>query len=193
MKYIFITLILLINFPVLGQDFSNLCSFETDGTDKSVGLKVKVKYPCNWSIGEGDRPHNVKKFSYTFGDGKFINYVLTIKKIGFTPSKSDITEMFSLKEMKESYKDYGAFQSYKKCFIDGQNCVEVVIKKKNENPGATNYLYIIQYLIMYEDKLITLGFSVGAKSETESNTLYSEYNVLFKSLATNFVILSKWK
>lgn len=193
MKIISIILLQFMCYVVQGQNFSNLCNFETDGTGKSVGLKVKVKYPCNWVISDADRPHNVKKFSYSFGDGRFMNYVLTIKKLATKPSKSDITEMFTLKEMKETYKDYGIFESYKKYIVDGQDCVEVVIKNTRESPSATNYLYLIQYLIIYEDKLITLGFSAGAKSEIQSKVLYSDYNVLFKSIATNFVILSKWE
>ncbi len=193
MKLTSIIFILLIHFELFSQDFNSLCNFETDGSGKSVGLKVKTKYPCNWIVSDGDRPHNIKKFSYSFGGGKFLNYVLTIKDLGIELSKTDKSEMFSLKEIKDSYKDYGEFKSYKVYKIDGEDCIEVVIKNKRESPNGTNYLYIIQYLILYQNKLITLGFSSGAKVESESNDLYTKYSILFKSLATNFVILSKWK
>jgi hypothetical protein len=37
------------------------CTFETDGTGKSVGLKIKIAYPCSWTQADGERPHVVKK------------------------------------------------------------------------------------------------------------------------------------
>jgi len=169
------------------------CSFETDGTGKSLGLKIKIAYPCIWTQANGDRPHVVKKFSYGFGDGSSIIQSLTISKMPATPSKKEIAELFTQEGLREMVKDLGTFISGRKVKIDGNDCGEAIVKVKRETPAATVYFYFIQYYLIYKDKMINIAFATGGKTETEAKKLYDKYKLLLQTLATNTVILSKWE
>lgn len=171
----------------------NHCDFKTDGTSKSIGIKIKFSYPCSWKQEEGDRPHIVKKFTYNLGKGKSLIQTLTIKKMIGEPSKNEIAEMYTQKGLKEIASKVGTFVSGRKLKLDGIDCGEIVIKMKRESPIATFYIYIIQYFLVYKDKVINLSFASGAISENLARTTFATYKILFQALASNTVILSQWE
>jgi hypothetical protein len=176
------------------SDFLNdKCSYETDGTGKSMGLKIKLVHPCSWTQANGDRPHVVQKFSYSFGDGSSLNQSLTISKMPATPSKKEIAELFTQEGLKEMVKELGTFVSARKVKIDGMDCGEVTVKVKRESPAVTIYMYFIQYYLIYKDKMINVSFAAGGKTETEAKNLYTKYKLLLQTLATNTVLISKWE
>ena len=197
MKYLFI-LFVIFTPPVYSQEtaatfWNNRCEYKTDGTGKSLGLKIKLSVPCKWRQAEGDRPHVVQKFSYGFEEGKSIMQGLTITKMPAEPSKKEIAEMFTQSGLKELASGTGTFVSGRKLKIDGIDCGEVIIKLQRESPVATISIYFIQYYIVFKDKIINLSFAAGSKSESETKKLFDSYKTLFQGLATNTVILSKWE
>lgn len=173
--------------------WNNRCDFKTDGTGKSAGLKIKLSVPCAWKQADGDRPHVVKKFSYSLNGGKSVIQSLTISKMPGEPSKKEIAEIFTQNGLKELASGTGTFVSGRKLKIDGIDCGEVVIKAKRETPVATVNIYFIQYYIFYKDKIINLAFAAGALTENEAKSLFTSYKTLFQGLATNTVIISKWE
>ncbi|MEO5991801.1 MAG: hypothetical protein ABIP68_09215 [Ferruginibacter sp.] len=198
MKNIFLLLLLSMCLAVTAQEtpatfWKNRCEFKTDGTEKSAGLKIKLSYPCSWTQADGDRPHVVKKFSYSFGKGKSVIQTLMIKKIPPELSKKEIDEMLTQEGLKEIASAIGTFVSGRKSKIDGLDCGEVVINFRYESPVATVNVFIIQYYIPYKDKMINLSFAAGALTEIEAKELFSSYKTLFQGLASNTVILSRWE
>lgn len=173
--------------------WDNRCEYKTDGTGKSLGLKIKLTFPCKWTQAEGDRPHVVQKFSYGLEEGKSIIQGFTITKMATEPSKKEIADMFTQSGLKELASATGTFVSGRKLKIDGIDCGEVIIKLKRETPAATICIRFIQYYIVFKDKLINLSFAVGSKDEIETKNLFDNYKTLFQGLATNTVILSKWE
>lgn len=174
--------------------WENQCSYKTDGLGKSLGLKIKLSIPCTWTQTEGDRPHVVTKFSYTFKDGSSIGQNLTINKLPSTLTKKDIDEFYSSGGFKELAKELGGeYISGRKVKIDNFDCGEIVIKKGEESPVLSFYLYMTQYYLIYNNKLITLTFSAGGKTEAIAKELYEKYKVLMQGLASKTVILSKWE
>jgi hypothetical protein len=172
--------------------WNDQCSFETDGTGKAVGLKIKISYPCVWTMADGDRPHVVKKFSYNLGNGKTLIQSLTINKMPGESSRMEIAEMFSNKGLKELIGSAGTFISGRKVKIDGVDCGEIVMKAKRESPVATLNIFFLQYYIVYKDKIINLAFAAAALTESEAEALFMRYKKLFQALATNTIILSQW-
>lgn len=169
------------------------CNYITDGNGKSLGLKIKVSFPCKWTQANGEHPHVVKKFIYSFEDGKSIMQGLTITKMPAEPSKQEINEMFSQRGLRDFAVGTGTFVSGRRLKIDGLDCGEVIMKLRRESPLATIYLYFIHYYIIFKDKLIVLSFTSGSKSESTTNNLYSTYKSLYQAIATNTIILSKWE
>jgi hypothetical protein len=170
----------------------NRCYFETDGKGKSLGLKIKLAYPCIWSQADGDRPHVVKKFHYSFGDGSSIVQTLIITKMPATPSKKEIAELFTQRGLKEMVNDNGTFISGRKIQIDGIDCGEAIVAMQKETPVSNIYIKFIQYYLIYNDIMINISFATGGNTEIIAKDLFEKYKLTFQTLATYTVILSKW-
>ncbi|MEY5047616.1 MAG: hypothetical protein RLZZ175_975 [Bacteroidota bacterium] len=171
----------------------NLCEYKTDGLGKSKGLKIKIKFPCNWKQADGDRPHVVKKFSYDLGDGSSLNQNIVINQFPYTPSNAEINDMLSSQGLKELVGKSGTFISGRKIKIDGIDCGEVKTQMVRETTVGTIYLYSIIYYLVYKDKLIVLTCGAGADNDSRAKEVFENYNIIFKSFANSLVILSKWE
>ncbi|XVJ67175.1 MAG: hypothetical protein HEQ40_13780 [Lacibacter sp.] len=196
MKYLFL-IIVLISIKTYSQEspstfWQNRCDFKTDGTGKSAGLKIKLSVPCSWKQADGDRPHVVKKFSYSSGANSAIS-TLTITKMPATPSKAEVDEMFTQAGLKELGESLGTFISGRKLKIDGLDCGEVTFKMTREHPVGTIYLYSFQYYFIYKDKMVVLGYAVGSSTDEKAKTMFDSYKTLFRGLAGNTVFISKWE
>ena len=173
--------------------WNNRCEFKTDGTGKSLGLKIKLTFPCEWKQAKGDRPHVIQKFSLSLGEGKSLVQVLTILKMPNELSQKEREEILTQNGLRQQVSNIGTFLSGRKIKIDGIDCGEVVIKIKRESPVATINIYNIAYYIYFKDKIINLSFAAGAPTEADAQTLFNSFKTLFQGLATNMVILSKWE
>jgi hypothetical protein len=172
--------------------FNNRCDFKTDGSGKSLGLKIKLSFPCAWKQSDGERPHVVKKFSYAAGTNS-MNSTLTINEIPVTPSKDEINEMFTQKGLKELCGNDQTFVSGRKLKIDGIDCGEIVFKMTREHPVGTFYLYGISYFFVYENKMINLNYLIGSTTSEQAKKNFDNYITLFRALAGSTVFLSKWE
>jgi len=196
MKY-FLFLFLHISFSSYSQDtpatfWQNRCDFKTNGTGKSLGLKIKLSVPCAWKQADGERPHVIKKFSYNSGTNTAVS-ALQINKMPTIPSKAEIDEMFTQEGLKELGESLGTFISGRKLKIDGLDCGEVAFKMTREHPVGTVYLYSLQYYFIYKDKMIILGYSAGSMTDEKAKTMFENYKILFRGLAGSTVFVSKWE
>lgn len=172
--------------------WNNRCDFKTDGTGKSMGLKIKLSVPCEWKQADGERPHVVKKFLYNSGVTSALGS-LTITKMPATPTKSEIAEMFTQKGLKELTEDLGTFISGRKLKVDGLDCGEVAFKMTRESPISTLYLYNMYYYFIYKNKMIVLGYATGSSDDEKAKTMFDSYKTLFRGLAGSTIFLSKWE
>lgn len=172
--------------------WNDRCDFKTDGTGKSMGLKIKLSVPCAWKQADGERPHVVKKFSYSSGVNSVVS-TLTITKMPATPSKAEINEMFSHQGLKELSEGLGTYISGKKLKVDGLDCGEVAFKMTREHPVGTFYLYNMYYYFIYKDKIIVLGYAAGSTTDEKARAMFENYKTLFRGLAGSSVFISKWE
>lgn len=196
MKYILFTFLLLSNFA-FSQDsastfWKNRCDYKTDGTGKSLGLKIKLSVPCTWMEKEGERPHVVKKFTNSL-NGNTAMATLIINKMPAIPSKAEMVDLFTQKGLKELCQDLGTFISGRKIKIDGLDCGEVAFKMVREAPISTIYMYNLYYYMVYKDKMIVLGYATGSAKDKTAKELFESYKILFKGLANDTVFISKWE
>lgn len=171
---------------------SSQCAYKTDGQGKSLGLKIKVSYPCEWKMAEGERPHVLQKFTYSGASGESASENFTINKLPSIISDKDLNDIFSQEGLREISAGSGTYVSGRKVQIDGIQCAEVITKTKKIAPAATVYLYTIQYYIFYKTYSVTITFMTGGTTEASAEKSYKNYKLLFQLLATNTVILSKW-
>jgi hypothetical protein len=173
--------------------YKDLCEYKTDGSGKSMGLKMKFSFPCDWEQANGERPHIVKKFSYAFSEGESIIEAITVNKMPATPSKKEINALFTKEGLKELSDGLGTFISGRKLKIDGLDCGEVTFKATRQHPIGKLYLYCLYYYFIFNDKMIVLSFATGSLEETTTKELFEKYKILFHGLAGNTIFLSKWE
>jgi hypothetical protein len=148
--------------------------------------------PCAWTIQDGERPHIVKKFSYSFSNGATLIYTLLIKKLPVVFTKAQVAELLTDEELTKSGKETGTVVSVRKVKIDGIDCGEIITKQVRETPVSTLHLEAIFYQIFYKDNLIHLTFATSGINENDCNEAFNLYAPLFKGLAMSLVLLSKW-
>lgn len=178
------------NYPA--EFLENTCDYKTDGSGKSLGLKLKLSVPCAWIQSDGDRPHVVRKFSKTI-DNYTISHNFTVNKLEYTPDQAEVSELFSEEGLIEFSKDNSEFISGRKLIIEGLTCGEVLSKVVRETTVGKVYGFNLQYLVIYKNYMIVLSYGLGSPSENTVDTQFDLYKPLFQGLAAKFVIISKWE
>jgi hypothetical protein len=168
------------------KDFwNNRTSFQTDGTGKSQGLKIKLSVPSSWKIKEGTRPHIVKNFSAPTVPVFCTLTIDTWKGSG----KNSITES----ELRDFAKSLTKIISTKLLKVDGLSSGEIVFENTTERPVGTIFMKGIEYVIPYNGKVIVVLYSVGSTNKQDTDKYYNDYESLFKGLASTTAILSQWE
>jgi hypothetical protein len=173
--------------------WDNRCDFKTDGSGKSMGLKIKISFPCLWKHVEGEHPHVVRRFSYGLKEAISLVQTLTIDRFPKEQSQVEKEYFFSEKGFKELAGKTGTYISGRKITIDGLDCSEITTKIKREHPLGTFYGYLLQYYIIYKDKLILIAFAINSKSDESSKSAFELYRPLFQGIAGTTIVLSKWE
>mgnify|MGYP003488129010 FL=1 len=176
----------------LSDSWQNICDFKTDGSGKSLGLKIKLSIPCIWKQQDGDRPHVIKRFFHS-SDSNLLASILTIRQMPNKPSKEDVREMFTQSGLKELCKGLGEFISGRKVIIDGLDSGEIAFKVTREHPVGTLSFYTLQYYFVYEDKMIVLSYSVNSETDKRAKEAFEKFKTLFRGLAGKVVFISQWE
>ncbi len=196
MKYSFIIFLFISKFLFAQETpvtfWQNLCEYKTDGTGKSIGLKIKLSIPCQWTQADGERPHVVKKFTYILDTATIIQ-TLVITKLSQAPSKAELDNQLTQVGLKTLCKDLGVFISSKRIKVDAVDGGEIVFKTIRENPVGTIYGYSILYDFFYKDKIISIIYGLGSANDEKAKTLFENYKTLFRSLSSKTIFLSQWE
>lgn len=178
-----------LSFSSFAQD--SICDFKTDGSGKSKGLKIKLAIPCSWEEREGERPHVVRKFTYTLSDTASALINLTITPDSQVISKKEANECFIESGLKEIASSFGTYISGRKIKIDGNDAGEIIVKSERILPLGHAHMYSICYFFYYKNLYVVLMYAINSLSEVKSKTYFDKNIFLFKALATKTVILSK--
>lgn len=171
---------------------NNLCKFETDGSGKSLGLKIKFVYPCSWKGIEGNRPHILRKFNYSI-DGNTVIQTISIRQIQDNIRQSDISKMLSVDGMKNSVEGLGTYLNSRKIKIDGIETGEVTFKVEQESAIGKMYMYSLMYMLVFDGKLISFTFSASSIDDLKAKQLFDKYEMLFYLLAGKTIVISQWE
>lgn len=172
-----------------GQDY---CSFVTSGLPKSGGFNMKIFYPCSFVGKNGERPHIIKVFTET-KDNCAISLSVAISKLNVTMNAQSINEALSDKSLRESFANKGKIISVRQVYIDGEKAGEVVLQVTRETPAGTTYMHIINYYLYYRDIAVGLAYSSASFNKADELLGFEDNKTLFRSLATQTVLTSKWK
>src|SRR5690242_9302675 len=116
MRYLLVVLLFISNL-IFAQEtqtsfWQNQCDFKTDGSGKSMGLKIKLSVPCSWTEERGERPHVVQKFTHN-SDNAAIVETLLVTKLPEMPSKAELDNQLTQDGLKALCNELGTFISGK--------------------------------------------------------------------------------
>jgi hypothetical protein len=167
--------------------------FETDGLGRSEGLKVKIKYPYNWTAEDMlNRPLIVKGF---FSENKVSSLFIQIFKadeiISWNMVKQGNTPEILKKYLPSNYTLLQVKQDLK---IDGEPTVYTEYHVGTTSDSNVEK-YQCNYQIYYQQYVISVGGIVGKRDFENSNLkeVFEKYKFLFASMANSLVIMSKWE
>lgn len=192
MKSFFLLLLALIIFSNLkSQNKSDIiCEYLTDGSGKSQGLKIKVFYPCEYEINDGERPHIVKKFSTQKGQ---INIMLTINKLPQRLSEKEAKLLLSDESLKDMGNDLGTVLSVRRTNIDGFTSGEILFDAINNKPVGNIYSKNLLYFFIYDKYYIQLTYScLGLENKKLAEENFTKFSLGFKGLASKTIVLNQW-
>jgi hypothetical protein len=149
--YKFIVAIFLLN--IFFVNAQSLTSIDLSGHPKAKGLSVKLKYPSNWEVEEGERPNIVKKFTKDYSDGT----AMMMFQINNIP-KEAVSEMksFSIKDMEEGFSKLGTVITISKTKLEQEDAFvgDLIIKLERVNFKPIQRIRVVS--LSYKEKWIFL-------------------------------------
>lgn len=169
MKYLIFTFLSIFTTVCFGQSTNELSTkcINTKDYPKSKDVSMRICPPENWEVLESNSPNIVIKFNYGTN-----SYMVLIKDFVTFISKENAKEIFNDKEFKESiiediYKEYGDVKliNSKIVTIGFYPALEMTLKGKIERVGITYDFFLINWVIFYEDRYITLMSFSGTQKD----------------------------
>lgn len=166
------------------QTDTKRCEFSTDGTSKSLGLKVKFQHPCSWEETKSNSPTCIKKFQTETKDGIAVVQQIEISTPAEPLTPERFKEMLAAEEMKKQVSVYGMFLWGRRMKIDGKDCGEVAQKTIKTVSGKKYFMYSVAYRILHNGKLVSIVFACAFRDEAACKKYLNDNKVLMLSLAS---------
>ncbi len=179
---------------------NNVKRFTTKGHKKAGTLELSFKYPSNWAMSEGERPHIVQKFIGAANEEVLPQIILQINE--FPDVFSKLTETFTGKTLftKENLREFWSAQNAK--FIDGEETrydgeigAWVLLNLEVERSGIKVFMVELVHIVPYNNQMAMVICAVGGAKEKSSEIMraFSEYRPLFIQVGASIVIENKWR
>lgn len=165
------------------------CSFITDGTGKSNGLKISIAIPCDWQQFAGDKPSMVKKFLYETSSGHAIGSSLDIKGLPVMVNDEILNELLSQKGLETRGETMGSIISAERVRINGIDGGRIVFKAMQNLKGKYITAYLLYYILYYQNKQIVISYMAYGNTEQEAMQTFEENTNLFENLISQVSIL----
>lgn len=154
---------------------------------KASGVNIELTKPKGWDVKEGNGPHIVQKY-----EANMVHYYIQINDLPTFFSKKEAELLFSDNptlglSIDDFLNEY--FSGYPNCNIHSRS-VEMVNRYPalhmrfdytTTRMGITLPLYVNIWIVLYEDKMITIGGGTMSTDEKEQ----SMYDNLFAILVNN--------
>lgn len=156
------------------------CSHETNGIGKSKGLKIKLFYPCEWEILDGERKSIVIKFQSKETEAYMAASNLVINEFPKILSKEQIEYFTSFEGIRKTFASSGELTTVEQTTIDGLEAAEFTLISTIA-PEVISYT--LHYYIPYRDRGIALTYAAIARSQKEAKRTFDLKINQFKILA----------
>jgi len=171
----------------------------TEGHPKAKGFRVKIKYPSDWRIAEGERPSIVQKFVEKRSGGIMRMAALCVKEL--PPEVSGLPE----KELQEAIRSGSKDDDFKEFLPPGANLTKGVVTAYDGIPGVLLIytlqqdiaglrfeIHNVQHMVFHYGRCLALVCAVGGSPGAERlATLFRESQPLFQMMGVHIILLDK--
>lgn len=166
--------------------------YENNGSGKSKGVPFKLKVPVTWKAEEGERANVVQKFTEKNGRG-FAIFMVMIKNsdVDKVITRDDVDELLNDKDGLQEIVPYnGKLLSNGKFTLEGLPGFWIKFEALVERGKNVVQSENIQYMIFYNDKIISLSGQVTKSvNGNQVNTAgIDKYEPLFDMMVNSFVL-----
>lgn len=170
-------------------------TYSTQNHPKSKGVTINYKLPNSWEEQEGDRPNIIKKYISENGDGKEI-VMLMVKDLELSSedelSQSELYDFFSESSLKELVPENNEFISAKNIILDNYTGGQIIYRSIHKRLDLTFDFQSIQYITIYNGKVIYLNCMVYAKSPEELSERFELFYPLFRQMANSLILIDQY-
>lgn len=168
--------------------------FRTKGHPKAKSVDFQIRYPISWRAKEGERPNIIQKFRSENGRG-LETVMLTVKDIGYTPTKQEIKELFTERELRGMAPDGAKFISAKPIVMDNHKGGMIFFDQTGQRLDMTLTVRNLHFVTIRGRKMIFVQCMVSSPQgkETELQKRFSQFEPLFKMIANSFIIQEQYK
>lgn len=181
----------------LMDGFSQL--YESDGTGKSSGVRMRLSFPASWSGRDGDRPHVVHVFTSEAGRG-LASFVIQVRPIGFPVGNflndREIEEIIDDPSFGRELMSGGTFSELcsSSTSLDGLPARAVYFRGTIETTVVPVEQIAVLYLTVVGDSLLLLMGAVGDRVRDDSLLVqqFGRFADVFGLIAGSLVVEDRW-
>src|SRR5665647_3111430 len=111
---------------------------------------------------------------------------LLIDEIPYKVSEKQIKQTFSIEEIKKTSQEVNAIE-YNKSTLSGKDGMKIIYKKDSTGIRFST-LYTIHFETIFQNKYITLSYSVGCKDKDQCKDIFYKYLPVFQNLYKKFTL-----
>jgi hypothetical protein len=168
--------------------------YQTDGSGKSQGIKLKLQLPRSWAAKEGERPHIVKKWVSENGTGLEIILLDIRDAQGYNPTKKEIEEFVRSGEVKETVPEAATYVASGTFTIEMRTGYWVQMAMLIERAEMKGYQDVLMYQFFFRGKVVGLMCQAGGP-ETEKpkvNEAFKRIRPLCQQVLNSLVLLQAY-
>lgn len=174
-------------------------TYRTSNNPKALGLELAFEYPASWLARDGKRPHTLVQVTSELGRG-FDMCNLVITKLptpdNYTPSKSELKDFFSQKNLHELVPEGGKFQEGKSTTIEGQPGARIFYDTSMERAGEEAKMKSVLYSFIYRTQMVILTCMVWSADDSPDSKLEAQFQntkELFQQIGNSIVLNNAYK
>ncbi len=142
--------------------------FATDGTDKSLGIKLNMQLPRSWQAEIGKRPHIVQKWTSENGTGLEM-ILLDIRDVqGYNPTKKEMEEFVRSGEVKEIVPEGSKYLASGNFSLEKQHGYWIQMAMPLERAGIKMFHNSLIYQFFFRGKAIGIVCQAGGSENEKS-------------------------
>lgn len=139
--------------------------YETDGTGKSQGIKLKLQLPRSWLGKDGERPHIVQKWVSENGTG-LESIMLSIRDTeGYKPTNKNMKDFVNSGEVKSTVPEGATFVAAGNFNLEMKTGYWMQTTMSIERAGMKMYQDALIYQLPFRGKWIGVQCFVGGQED----------------------------